>query len=272
MLRWKNGFAFGVVAALGSFSAVAGSPVLAQCLNLDGVEYCPLGSASLSTSEAGLTVTGLSGDGSSGVASSFAEGNSWNVGLDIQSSEDPQEQMSFTFLSGGETISQATLTRDGDAYGVNVHYTGDAATSTYSILVYSGGVFQGGSGGNLSLGGGVEPRLDYSRQWDDISSFPDSGISDRLFRFLLDVLRRLGLLVESDFGIRSDGGCELGLNFATAVPMHLADGQVLMGDTVRFVEEVSGEGHYPYLSFDSVHIQGTMEAVTISRETVEGAW
>ncbi|MCH9650460.1 MAG: hypothetical protein K0U98_19660 [Deltaproteobacteria bacterium] len=271
MLRWKNWLALGIVAALGGFSGGAGSPALAQCLELGGVDYCPLGSASLSASEAGLTVTGFGGDGTSGVASSFAEGNSWNVGLDIESSGDPQEQMSFTFLSDGETISQATLTRDEDAYGVNVHYTGDAATSTYSILVYSGGVFQGGSGGNSSLGGGVEPQLSRNRQWDDIS-FPDPFLSTHHLHFLLNLLRRLGLLEESDFSIRSNGGCELGLHFATPVPMRLANGQVLTGDSVRFVEEVSGDGHYPYLSFDSVHIQGTMETMTISGETVEGAW
>ena len=72
------------------------------------------------------------------------------------------------------------------------------------------------------------------------------------------------------FGIANNGGCDWGIGMAHDVMFSLPDGNQVMGDEVRFSEDVKGPNHYPYLGFEAIETRSTASTFTLTEEMAEG--
>ncbi|MCH9650459.1 MAG: hypothetical protein K0U98_19655 [Deltaproteobacteria bacterium] len=220
-----------------------------NCISFQDLEHCSIGSAVLETSPEGLVVSGLGSEGEDGVSTQFTAAQHWRMRARLGSAGD--QQLSFTFGSGGEAISRVILEQQGDSLRMGAEYTGAGTASSFSVLVYNDGQFEGGAGGIFFPG-------------------PD-GTPDELDEFWTELIWLL-LDLEVGFQIAPNGGCELDIYSQNVTEVRLPNGQVVFGDEVRLVEEVEGPGHYPYMGFDAVHTQGTVDSLTILEEVIQGAW
>ncbi len=251
----KNWFRSCTLGAAGAMVCILSSaPALAAdgCVGFQGIDHCPVGGATLEATDEGLSVAGIGGEGEDGVASHFPGANHWRMSVEVGSSGG-DEEVTYTYVSGGEAISRVVLQQRGDRVRLGAFYTGAAANTnpTFSVMVYDDGEFQGGAGSIRIPGSGSD-----SDEWDEFWT--------ELIWILLDQ--------EEEFLIASGGGCEFGLFTQGAVHVTLPNGQQLVGDEIRLVEEVAGPGHYPYMNFDSVEVRTTANSLTVTEEVVQGAW
>ena len=63
---------------------------------------------------------------------------------------------------------------------------------------------------------------------------------------------------------------QLGLQMARDATFTLPDGNRVVGDEVRFEEDVQGPSHYPYLGFEAIATRSTADSFTVVNEMAEG--
>lgn len=223
-------------------------PAAAQeCVDYQGLEHCAVGGAAISTDGESLTVTVDDPAATdAGVAVSFSEGVVWSSGTKISESADTATEVTGYARSQGQVTSTATVRReDSGALGFSATFTGGTTQRTYSVLVYKGGVFQGGAGG---IGNGAQ-YLFINPNWDE--DFIMWLIGQWTFRLSMD-----------------DGSCGWQFDLGEARVMQLADGTELVGDEIRLVEEIRDDGHYPYTGFDAIELLGNAPSLTLTSATV----
>lgn len=261
-----------ILTTFACFALLAGlvlaAPAQAQCVPYQGIDHCPVGSAVLSAGSNGLTVSGLGAEGNDGVISRFDPTTFWNAQIALPAGPDSTTETHFSSISAGEVTSELNIAPENGRLHLEATFTGDAATSTYSVLIYKDGILQG------SLGG--------------FSGDPGQGkVTGKASgaNGLENVTQRIALYVDGiymgqidepwwwpwvSFGIANGGGCIWGLQTVNDVTFSLPDGNNVVGDEVRFMEDVRGPGHYPYLGFEAIETRTTAESFTVVNEMAEG--
>lgn len=216
-----------------------------ECADLDGIEHCALGAANLSIAKGGHIIIDNIDGMTDGVSASFSEGVSWGSAVAIEEDPDGGNVLTAAARSAGEVTATNTVRRDADGeLSASATFTGAVEGRTYSVLVYNGGVLQGGAG----------------------------GINDGDTAFWIpthdeDVM--MWLIGFWGFHFRmANGGCEWELGLNEVRTLRLADGTVLEGDEIRLQEEVKGDGHYAYTGFDGIDIVGHATSLTMSSASV----
>jgi hypothetical protein len=271
-MEWKNIKRLLAPAAL--MLALPGTVLAADCAEFEGIQHCAIGNARLSTTSAGLEVTGFRSS-SDGVNIALPGATSWQMGTALKGNAAGNASLSVTAFASGSPNSNMMLQQNGQRFDISARFTGaaggvksvngakTAATTTggtYSALVYNNGVLQGGVGnipngaramyvnhGNINNPWDPEPW----DPWNDPWWWPWWWWNDTGF----------GLVAQT-------GGCFHTLSSSAPIVFNMPDGRQLRGDRVELVEEVTGSGAYPYLSFDGIRVTGTVESVTITSETV----
>jgi hypothetical protein len=256
MYDWKKLGRLLAPAAL-AVSLPAAAFAAGNCVVFDGVQHCPLGSTSLSTTSSGLQVTGFGSSGTDGVAFQLPGATNWSIAATVKGNSSANSRLVSTAVADGVPTSTMVLQQQGQVLNISATFTGAGGQSTYSALVYKDGVFQGGTGGVPSGQpammmpyrndpiGPVFPPVDPWWWWWPWWWFHDWG-----------------------FGISMAGGCVHTFDTAGPVDFILANGTTVRGNRVELVEDIPISGSYPYLSFDAMRFQGTLESVTVQSESV----
>lgn len=245
-------------AALASTLLLAGPAVAQNCVSFQGIDHCPVGDASLSLTADGLAVQNHGGN--SGVSARFAPTVLWEGRMQFPQGE---HSMDMASISGGETTSRLLIEPNGDSYSLRAVFTGASEQPTYSVLVYNDGILQGAIGG---LDGSAPTKAAPTKRAPNVSNN------------LIDI-EPVDLLPDwwwwwpwfwGHFSIAPAGGCNWGLGLAADVAVNLPDGQRLIGDEIRFTEDVAEAGHYPYLGFESIETRSTASGFLVTDELAEG--
>lgn len=248
MIEWKSVGRFLAPAAF--VLTLPGAAFAAEaCLDFEGLRHCAVGGASLSQDKAGLRVNATGTSGGGGVHIEMDGATTWSIGTDFQGSN---ASFVSTAFADGEAVSSMILQQEGGSVSARATFTGAGADSTYAVMVYSSGRFQGGVG---NVGNDVVTNLPGGEwYWDPFT---------RTWRWRARP-RRVGFASHS-----LTGACIHALDYDSPVTVRLPNGQQLQGDRVEFIEEVPGQGSYAYLSFDAMRVTGSFESLTITSESVQ---
>lgn len=245
-------------------AALLAGPALAQdCVEFQGIDHCPVGEATLGLSEDGLVVQNQGGV--SGVSSRFSPTVHWNGQMEFPPGLPHQTTLSS--ISGGETTSRLLIEPEGNGFRARATFTGASEQPTYSVLIYRDGVLQGALGGF----DGSEPGKSADRPTKPATR--GDGPQDKVALYVDGIYWGeidIWWWWDFHFFIAPPGGCNWGMSFSQAVPFQLPNGEQVLGDQVVFAEDVRGDGHYPYLGFESIETATTAPGFTITDELAEG--
>jgi hypothetical protein len=240
---------------------VLAAPAQAQnCVPFQGIDHCPVGNAVLSTGPNGLTVSGPGGSGEDGVVSRFAPTTFWNAQLALPAGAGTNEATHFSSISAGKVTSELDIAPENGRLHLQASFTGDSSSSTYSVLIYNDGILVG------SLGNFGSP--------DGNKLSGKNRLSQKIALYIDGMY--MGQIEEPwwwpwvSFGIANNGGCNWGIAMANDVTFSLPDGNKVVGDEVRFEEDVKGPNHYPYLGFEAIETRSTAGSFTVANELAEG--
>lgn len=266
-----------IVIALGCLALAAGfgfsTPAAAQaCVDYQGINHCPVGDASLGLAPdgSGLEVSNLGREGSDGVLSIFGGATQWSADVEFSNPSLQPSTIALTARANGEATSRATVRPVEGGYLLQASFTGETTASTYSALIYKGGVLQASVGGIRSAGSSSKLKA--------LPTAPTSGFEntnaavavyvDGMYWGELDLDRNWWWWTWG-FGIMSNGGCTWGLQMHRAETFSLPDGSTAEGDEIVLIEEVRGSGHYPYVSFDSIEVTSSVEGMKVTSELTQ---
>lgn len=248
-----------IATTLACFTLLAGLAVPAQaqdCVPYQGIDHCPVGLATLTAEADGLTVSGVGPDGQDGVASRFASARVWNAQLELPAGPGTNQTTRFSAISGGEVTSELHIAPEDGRLRLEATFTGDAETSTYSVLIYDDGILQG------SLGG-FSGDASQSTVSSKASAADGPTLATRIALYVDGFY--MGQIEEPwwwpwiTFGIANDGGCNWGLQLTDRATFDLPNGEQVVGDEVRIMEDVRGPSHYPYLGFEAIETRTTAD-------------
>jgi len=242
------------------------APAQAQnCVSYQGIDHCPVGLAVLSADADGLTVSGLGSDGQDGVESRFDPTTFWTAQMAIPAGTGANEATHFSSISAGKVTSELQITPENGRLHLQATFTGDADTSTYSVLIYNDGILVGSLGGFSG-----DPKQ------NGVTGNTSNGnrLSTRVALYVDGMY--MGQIPEPwwwpwvSFGIGPYGGCIWGMSMPNDTTFDLPNGHQVVGDEVRFEEDVEGSSHYPYLGFEAIATQSTASSFKVVNEMAEG--
>lgn len=249
----------GCIAGL-ALTFAAGSAYAVECVKFEGLEHCPVGGATVtSTSEGSLKVGNFGASGQDGVNISLDLATSWTAEYNNAAFTSTNHQTVFTAMAEGAATSTARLGVTNAAAtctkSLAATFTGAGDRSTYSALVYREGVLQAAIGGvrngqtaARSIGGGPGCRPRWQTYSQCIQACTSGGWPCGYCSNPCPP-DRVG------FHTRANGACVW--DFAGPLSdWQLLDGRKVQGDQVVLVEEIPEAGSYPYMTFDAIRIQG----------------
>ena len=232
---------------------IAGAASAQDCVSFMGIDHCPVGKSTVQAGRDGVTVSN-NGDGA-GVSSRFAPTALWNSHTEIAGGM--QQRTVLSSISGGEATSKLYLEPGSDGLHLRSVFTGASENPTYSVLIYNKGILQG-SYGNMDgrETTGLTKRAPNVAQNDIILDPIDEWFE--IYWWL-------------HFFISRSGGCNWGISMPAEAAFLLPDGSKVIGDEIRFTEDVTGSGHYPYLGFEAIDTVSTAPSLRITDELAESA-
>jgi hypothetical protein len=242
----------GSTAASDDLGRVAGTETAQDCVDFQGNRHCALGAAKLTTDGASLQASGLTTAGKDGLAILLPDVTQFTPSgrLDNKSGR----TLFARSINEGVSTSSLTVQRSLEGFSLAASFTGSAAGSTYSARFYKEGQLVGTIGGLQSGGTAIfVPRpCNNPRCWILIPDFPP-------WPPFLVVQNPVG---DNGGGIGQPGACVWRLDFGkdNQIQPTLADGSTVLADAVDLVEDVQGQGSYPYLTFN--RIDYTTDAVS----------
>ena len=253
-----------IATPLACFTLLAGlaAPAQAQdCVPYQGIDHCPVGLATLTAEADGLSVSGVGPDGQDGVVSHFAPATVWNGQLELPAGPGTNQTTHLSAISAGEVISELHIAPEDGRLRLEATFTGDAETSTYSVLIYEDGLLKG------SLGG-FSGDASQSTLSSKASSANGPTLSTRIALYVDGFY--MGEIEDSYwrpwfiFGnSNTDGACLWAMHSAEPATFDLPNGDRVVGDEVRIMEDVQGPGDYPYVSFDAIETRSTADFTVI---------
>lgn len=231
-------------------SIVAAAPAAAaECVTFEGLQHCALGTADLTLVDQGaaLQVKTADPNGGDGVAIDLGgEASFWSAVYNWPSATG--DSLVSSAVSNGLIVSQSVVVETSRDFRIAASFTGGSSSSTYSAFVYQDGKLVGGVGGLTGSGPIVLEPIDFC------DLHPNAPGCD-------------GTII---FGNLAEGACVWGYRFNVDRGFRLPDGQELVGDELRLVEELDPEeGFYPYLRFDSMELTTSGEGLRIKAESVQ---
>lgn len=251
---------FALLAAL----ALAPPAQAQECVTFQGIDHCPVGLAVLNADADGLTVSGLGPEGQDGVVSRFAPTTFWNAQLALPAGPGNNQATHFSSISAGKVTSELDIAPQNGRLHLEATFTGDSESSTYSVLIYDDGILKGSLGGFSGDPGAGKLSGKASAA---------NRLSTKIALYIDGIY--MGQIEEPwwwpwiSFGIANNGGCNWGVQMAGDVTFALPDGNQVVGDEVRFTEDVRGPSHYPYLGFEAIATRTTAESFTVMNELAE---
>lgn len=218
-----------MLACLLTFTFV-GSAAAQDCVVFAGLEHCATGEASLELGEQGLSMHNLGNAGTDGVKIDVGHAIGWKARTDFDSPSGGAIHLGA--ISDGAVVSTATIkaSRDGLSFGST--FTGAGKGTTFSVKVYRDGELQGGQGGLTAN----RIIIGYNISIDEY----------------MDWLQWAGFYLRM-----ADGSCswELEGDRDRPLALRLPNGDEVVGDEIRLVEEIRGGGNYPYVGFQGITVQ-----------------
>jgi hypothetical protein len=236
-------------AATDDLGRIASTETGQDCVDFQGNKHCPLGNAKLAPSADGtsLQATGLAAAGKDGVAILLPDVTQFTPSGQIDSKSGTT--LVARSINEGVSTSSLNLQRNLDGYAISASFTGSAAGSTYSAQFYNSGQLVGTVGGLVSGGNAMVTQRP--------CRFPPPGCRWPSFPPMppwppFAVLQNAG--GNGGSGVGSPGACVWKINFGQAnqIQAKLADGSSVLADAVDLVEDVQGQGSYPYLTFNRI--------------------
>lgn len=251
----------GSTAASDDLGRIAGTEAAQDCVDFRGNQHCALGGAKLATDGVSLQASGLNTAGKDGLAILLPDVTQFTPSGQISSASG--RTLFARSINEGVSTSSLTVQRSLDGFAISASFTGSASGGTYSARFYNGGQLVGTigglpSGGALAGGRGAATSIFVPRpcefpppgcKWPAMPDFPPWP------PFM--VVQTPG----GDTG-GQPGACVWKLRFgqANAIEAQLADGSKVRADAIDLVEDVRGQGSYPYLTFN--RIDYTTDAVS----------
>lgn len=239
---------------LGAQEAAAGT----QCVQrFDGITSCGLGNAQLAPTETGIKVAGLADASKDGISGSFAKATRWTQKLDVKFGT-AKAGINLAARAGDQTVGtlQMTPLRDGTSMAVLPSFSGAPGGSAYRMNVYNDGVLQGGT---------TQPAGSYMiiRDWYDLLRWLVAVYSfDNGYEIIIWKPGATAAATET-----IPGACVWRMrNERGTFSVQLADGTVLKGNQVEFVEQIE-DGHYPYTDFTAIDVKAAANEFTVLGET-----
>ena len=234
-----RGLTAGVLAiALGAMQGAASAAP--TCLMFDGLQHCPVGGATLAINQGELVVTGTGS--SSGVSIATPGATAWHGESQVAMPDTVGATMQASSISHDLVTSQTDATRTANGSRLTAAFTASSGTPTFTVQVYRNGQLQGSMGKQPSGTSGVV--LGWVLRWP--TTVPD-------------------------FDVVAGGQCVWTYRAvaSTALDVTLPDGRKLVGDEIRFAEDVNPQGAYPYLTFDRLVFEGSMQRMRFLSESVQ---
>lgn len=235
---------------------VASSEYGQDCVDHQGNKHCPLGGAKLTPSDDGksLALAGLSSQ-DDGVAILLPDVTQFSASGVI----DPKAGTTLfaRSINEGVSTSSMTLKRTNEGFALSAEFTGSGAASTYTARLYSGGQVVGEIPSIPSGTAMITPRP---------CNFPPPGCRWPApapwppwppFRVIQNG--------------NNAGACVWGVGFGRGneVQATLPDGKIVIADAIDLVEDVTGPGAYPYLTFNRIDYTGDAGNARIDGEQLK---
>jgi hypothetical protein len=245
-------------------------PAQAECVSFEGLSHCSTGEAQLSVGEQGLRVGNFGGQ--NGVGISLEGATSWTASTLLDESSKGRQEALFTAVAEGSVTSTARIGLNEGHLDIAATFTGAGDRSTYSVLVYNDGVLQGsvggvGSGtvGAKSIGGGPGCRPDGQSYSQCMNTCYTNGWP---CGYCVNPCNTVPVRHVGFHAMAIRGECVWDLGEGPSRPWQLANGAVVEGNRIVLIEEVQEGGSYPYLNFDEILLQGTLDSATFASESV----
>ncbi|MCP3097412.1 hypothetical protein LZ198_00840 [Myxococcus sp. K15C18031901] len=220
----------------------------------DGITSCATGNAALASSERGLAVTGLKNVKSDGLSSTFGRAASWRQTSQMKLGAGGALQ--FDARSGDQVVSTLSILpgREPNSARVAPIFTGAPGGSGYRMNIYRDGVLQGTQSNPANAYISFTNWRDFLRWLVAVADF-----------YELDIIwTKTG---DKPAAPDNVGACGWRLNTGKdTFNVTLADGKVITGDTMEFVEEIE-DGHYPYTGFTGIDVKAAGEGILVQSET-----
>ncbi|GHG81615.1 hypothetical protein [Comamonas sp. JC664] len=245
-----------------------GEPLAAQeadaksdCVQrFDGITNCPTGNAKLQSTDKGIQVSGLGNAKADGVASRFTRASSWSqtTGINFGSTNG---SLNLSARSGDQVVSTLSVSagREPGSVQVTPNFTGAPGGSSYRMNVYRDGQLQG------TTTNPAAQRLVFWNWWDFIRYL----VAHADF-FQIDIIiwkNGVAQMAEPS----NVGACGWRLRADDReFTVQLADGTLVSGDEVEFIEEIES-GHYPYNLFTGIDVNAAAKEFTILDEKIVAA-
>jgi len=220
----------------------------------DGITSCAKGKAQLTKTEAGLSVSNLRDVKTDGLASTFGRAASWSQKSQIKLGANGALQLEAR--SGDQVVSTLSIVpgREANSARVLPSFTGAPGGSPYRMNIYREGVLQGSQPNPAGYYVTFNNWRDFLRWLVAVADF-----------YQLDIV--WGKTGDKPAAPTNVGACgwRLGTEGNT-FSVTLADGKVITGDTMEFVEEIQ-DGHYPYTGFTGIDVKATAEGIDVLSES-----
>jgi len=252
-------------------SAAASS---AQCVRYESFDHCPVGDAKLYLSSDGsqLLATNLDADGSDGLTSMHGSATLWSADLRFQNLAVGDEVYAAS-ISNGFVTSGLRMRAFNRGWQLKAEFTGAISLGSYHLTLINDDeppIVDGDPGGY-----GPSDRIHFIPLDDDFAidnGGPDGdpGGDDGLGQGTMTFTVGRGPLGDGpDSLVRAKtalGACSWGFRFAGRGRV-LVNG-ILIGEAteIRFVEDVTAPGHYPYTEFDSMQLNSSGTGIVVHAE------
>ncbi|QSQ20464.1 hypothetical protein JY651_35210 [Pyxidicoccus parkwayensis] len=218
----------------------------ARCIGrFEGIETCATGNATVSESEQGVNVSGVSAPETDGVSSNFAGAIGWSQRSTLPASG--MKQLALAARDGDQVISTLKVSpgETEDLLILQPGFTGTAGGSHYQVRVYQDGTLVG-TATHAPL---EEVAVKRKRPW---------------YWWLINFTGTWNQRADEP---RSDGACVWGLEAGEDAFSVELDG-VEVGGNELYLVEVIGSGHYPYTTFSGIDVTGEAGDFTILSESI----
>jgi hypothetical protein len=246
-------------AATDDLDQIAEPATSQDCVDFAGNKHCALGNAklALAANGASLQASGLAVAASDGVQILLPDVTQFTPSGAVNRNPSGNTLVARA-ISTGVATSSLTVQRSATGFSIAANFTGSGAGSTYNALLYNSGQLVGTIGGLTSGGPPMFP------------TFPCSIIPCTIHLPPVPHLPTFFVVPRSG-GVGTPGACGWKLNFEAdnLIQVTLGNGSTVIADAIALVENVPGQGSYPYLTFNEIDYTTDALGLEIDGEATE---
>lgn len=255
LMRW--GLSFTLLCSVTACSTdepepeqIAQAAESASCVLFAGNPHCPMGTASVALGSNGLMVTGMHTAGVDGVSIDLPDVTSFEPKGIFQAGATEATIIARSINQGVSTSTMTTIIGSPGFRTISASFTGSGQGSTYSAVFYRGDQEVGFIAGIPNGATAVPTIIMPPTRPCATCPIVDPGEDPDFFK------------------VRPTGACVWGKTFTRAQAFVMLNGRRISIDKVELVEEVSGSGSYPYLSFNRIEYTHDSGSLLLTGETI----